>query len=152
MGYGDAYYFAVVLKDCNVDEYKEFLQIRKDFNKMVREELDNHTKETPRSMRFWHLYDIFINRNIPWDTSASQLVYDNLAIEHISSDDWHKGYDAVSKAPKVCRVDYFIYNYTNKAWIGENLKRFGGHWMAILSSHYDDNEEFLERFKVKEVK
>lgn len=152
MGYGDAYYYAVVLKDSNVEEYKEYLQIRNDFNEMITDELNDHKKGTPISMRRWYMYDIFINRNFLWDTSASKLPYDNLAIAHVSSDDWLESYRAVGRAPDICTVDYFIDNYSNKAWIPEYLKGFRGHYMTIMASHYDTDYEFIENFKIKEVR
>jgi hypothetical protein len=95
---------------------------------------------------------MFINRNYVFDTSASKLKYDNLALAFVVSDDWHDGYEAVSNTPDICTVDYFVDNYSDKSWIPENLKKFRGHKMTIVFSHYDCNDDFLERFNVKEVK
>lgn len=178
MGYGDAYLYAVILKDCNVEEYVELRKMFDDLHEIINREYvvdrkerrkrrkerckfhrdgynhkDKIEERVPCSMRKWHLYDILINGNYPWDINADdRLLHDNLVLEHVSDDGWLESYHAVSKLPIVCKVGYFIDNYKGKAWIPSRFEEFRDNWMTIVGSHYDTHEEFLEGFKVKEVR
>ena len=163
MGYGDAYLYAVVLKDCNVEEYVELRKMFDDLHYIINQEYKEDRelrknkktdKKVPTSMRKWYMYDIIINENYPWDINADDvLLHDNLALEHVSDDGWLESYHAVRKLPIVCKVGYFIDNYKDKkAWVPDHFEKFRNNYMTIVGSHYDTHEEFLEGFKVKEVK
>jgi len=154
MGYGDAYCYAVVLKDCNVEECYELINLIEDFENIVHEELEEHrhNRDAPMSMRRRMLYDLYLKNKLtkPAKDRLSVLVRDNFALSMVADDSWHEAYAACNKI-NMCKVGDFMNLVHNKAWFPDYFNEFSEHMMVILHSHYDCDEEFLEGFAAKEI-
>jgi len=149
MGYGDAYYYAVILDRRAADEIEPLVSA-------FREGIDYCSThdfnpvddiETAEEKEWRARYNQYKSARAEY---GSRMRADNIDLIHIGSDFCREAYDRLESASyTIFPVSWFAILY-NDAMFYSAPKELGQHadkWMILAHSHADCDDSFVESFK-----